>query len=286
LGSLPRSEREHNFLPKLSVKVTSVVFEREIWNFDADLTHVFMDSCTHIYIYIYKSPEGGLEGRRKGGREREAVGEGGKGCPLPLSLPLRSSLPRVPSLGTACKPTGPGSDLFPATYPQHFSPSVFMCQRSPLQPFVHPFPPLPPPPSFPSFPPPPLSFSLGHAPPSFPCSQQCRQALDSLVARFYSDAVEARETPEVKYCASMLQYLDARLERAGDAAQRREEEKLARVAAGEEGGGLREGGDWKGSVGHLLGLMCGHNASFSEEERARLMYHLSRGWTVESFAGP
>ncbi|EWM27428.1 hypothetical protein Naga_101125g1, partial [Nannochloropsis gaditana] len=143
-----------------------------------------------------------------------------------------------------------------------------------------------PPPSFPSFPPPPLSFSLGHAPPSFPCSQQCRQALDSLVARFYSDAVEARETPEVKYCASMLQYLDARLERAGDAAQRREEEKLARVAAGEEGGGLREGGDWKGSVGHLLGLMCGHNASFSEEERARLMYHLSRGWTVESFAGP
>lgn len=152
MGSLPRSEREHNFLPKLSVKVTSVVFEREIWNFDADLTHVFMDSCTHIYIYIYKSPEGGLEGRRKGGREREAVGEGGKGCPLPLSLPLRSSLPRVPSLGTACKPTGPGSDLFPATYPQHFSPSMFMCQRSPLQPFVHPFPPLPPPPLLSFFP--------------------------------------------------------------------------------------------------------------------------------------
>lgn len=162
---------------------------------------------------------------------------------------------------------------------------ICVCQRTPLQPLVHPLPPLPPP-SFPFVPPPPLSFPLDHAPPSFPCSQQCRQALDSLVARFYSDAVEARETPEVKYCASMLHYLDARLERAGDAAQRREEEKLARVAAGEEGGGLREGGDWKGNVGHLLGLMCGHNASFSEEERARLMYHLSRGWTVESFAGP
>ena len=42
----------------------------------------------------------------------------------------------------------------------------------------------------------------------------------------------------------------------------------------------------RGGVGTLLNLTCGHNASFSEGERAKLMHHLAQGWTVESFAGP
>lgn len=41
------------------------------------------------------------------------------------------------------------------------------------------------------------------------------------------------------------------------------------------------------AVGELLSLQCGHNASFSELERERLLYHLSaQGWVVEAAASP
>lgn len=84
----------------------------------------------------------------------------------------------------------------------------------------------------------------------------------------------------------MLVYLDNRLTKEGREAQEREKKALQRAAEGGEGGmeGVMEGG--KGGVGTLLNLTCGHNASFSEGERAKLMHHLAQGWTVESFAGP
>jgi len=87
----------------------------------------------------------------------------------------------------------------------------------------------------------------------------------------------------------MLVYLDTRLTKEGKEAQRREEEALRRAAEGGGGGGGMEGGGRagrRGGAGTLLSLTCGHNTSFSEGERAKLMYHLAQGWTVESFAGP
>jgi hypothetical protein len=37
------------------------------------------------------------------------------------------------------------------------------------------------------------------------------------------------------------------------------------------------------TLGHLLTLQCGHNASFTDFERERLLHHLTeQGWAVDS----
>lgn len=46
-------------------------------------------------------------------------------------------------------------------------------------------------------------------------------------------------------------------------------------------------GSGGGGIGQLLPLSCGHNAPFSDGERARLVFHLaSQGWSLDAYGGP
>jgi len=51
--------------------------------------------------------------------------------------------------------------------------------------------------------------------------------------------------------------------------------------------GVPSSGLGGGGIGQLLPLTCGHNAPFSEGERARLVFHLaSQGWSLDAYGGP